>query len=85
MANQLIRSGTSVGANIFEAKACTTLKEYIRCFEMALKSANETTYWLILIGESKNCGREADRLMKECEEITKIISSSIITMKKKLP
>jgi len=46
--DQLIRSATSIGANVTEAKASSSKKDYIRFFEIALKSANETIYWLII-------------------------------------
>jgi four helix bundle protein len=44
--DQLLRSATSIGANIYEAKSASARKDFIRFYEIALKSANETTYWL---------------------------------------
>jgi len=47
--DQLIRNATSIGANVIEAKASSSKKDYIHFFEIALKSANETIYWLIIL------------------------------------
>lgn len=84
IADQLIRSATSVGANVIEAKASSSKKEYIKFFEIALKSANETIYWLIIVKEScPTLKKESDVLLKEVEEITKILGSSVLTLKGK--
>ena len=80
--DQLIRSATSIGANIVEAKSSSSKRDYIRFFEIALKSANETKYWLILIREAMpRFTKEADNLLKEVDEISKIIGSSVLTLK----
>lgn len=82
LADQLLRSGTSVGANITEAKSCGTKKEYIRYFQIALKSANESSYWLYLIKESSvSFCKEAEGLSSELREISAIIAKGIKTMK----
>lgn len=82
IADQLIRSATSIGANIIEAKACGSKKDYIRFFEIALKSANETKYWLILVREScPDLKEEAQKLCDEVGEIAKIIGAGVLTMK----
>jgi four helix bundle protein len=47
--DQTLRSGTSIGANIIEAKAASSTKEYIRYYQISLKSGNEAQYWLSLI------------------------------------
>jgi four helix bundle protein len=46
--DQLIRSSTSIGVNIIEAKPASSKKDFIRFYEYAMKSANETKYWLAL-------------------------------------
>ena len=80
--DQLIRSATSIGANIVEAKSSSSKRDYIRFFEIALKSANETKYWLILIREAMpRFTKEANNLLKEVDEISKIIGSSVLTLK----
>ncbi len=82
--DQLIRSATSVGANVVEAKASSSKKDYLKFFEIALKSANETKYWLILVKESKQAFKEEiDKLLQEINEISKVIGSSVLTLKGK--
>lgn len=81
VASQLIRSGTSIGANVIEAKASSSKRDYIKFFEIALKSANETKYWLIIIDKGCNNNQEAQRLLSEADEIAKIIGSSLLTLK----
>jgi four helix bundle protein len=49
---QVIRSGTSIGANYFEASAASSKKDYINFFRHALKSANETRFWLALVNDT---------------------------------
>ncbi len=84
IADQLIRSSTSVGANVIEAKSSSSKREYIKFFEIALKSANETKYWLMLVRESSTAfASEAERLLKEANEIAKILGSGVLTMKGK--
>lgn len=84
IASQLIRAATSIGANITEAKSCGSKKDYIRYFEIALRSANETKYWLILIKEAnQTLSVEAGALLKEVTEIANIIGAGVITMKGK--
>ena len=84
IADQLIRAATSVGANIIEAKSSSSKLDYLRFFQIALKSANETKYWLILVRESFNDLKdEANNLLKEADEISKIIGAGVLTMKGK--
>ena len=52
LSNQLLRSSTSIGANLIEAKSASSKKDFIKYYEIALKSANETVYWLSLIKDS---------------------------------
>ncbi len=82
--DQLIRSSTSIGANVVEAKASSSKRDYLRFFEIALKSANETLYWLILLKESApKFKSDLEDLYKEAEEISKILGSSVLTLKGK--
>ena len=80
---QILRSGTSVGANVREAKASSTKKELIRFYEIALRSANETEYWMDIIKEGfeiKSEIMEEDK--KELIEISKVLATIIINLKK---
>jgi four helix bundle protein len=82
--DQLIRSATSIGANVIEAKSSSSKRDYLRFFEIALKSANETKYWLVLVKESQPGFKlEAEQLLKEVDEISRIIGASILTLKGK--
>lgn len=84
VADQLSRSATSIGANIIEAKSSSSRRDYLKFFEIALKSANETKYWLIVISEFKSQFKNRmDEIFKEVEEISKIIGSSVLTLKGK--
>ena len=81
---QLLRSGTSTGANYFEAKSSSSKREYVNYFQISLKSANESKIWLRLLKDSKKCNNEKlDWLIDETDQIGKVLASSIITMKGK--
>ena len=82
--DQLIRCSTSIGANVVEAKSSHSKRDYIKFFEIALKSANETKYWLIIVKEiNKKETEETERLLKETIEVANILASSILTLKGK--
>ncbi len=82
--DQLIRSATSIGANVVEVKSSSSKKDYIHYFEIALKSANETKYWLILVRELiPQFKEETNQILKEVNEIANILAAGIITMKGK--
>ncbi len=82
--DQLLRCATSIGANLIEAKSSSSKRDFIKFYEIALKSANETIYWLMLLKDSKLVGEEKiDLLLSEVKEITKMIASSLLTLKGK--
>lgn len=82
IADQLLRSATSIGANVVEAKSSSSKLDYLKFFQIALKSANETKYWLILVRESaQNLENQAGHLLREADEISKIIGAGVLTMK----
>ena len=81
--DQLVRSATSIGANMVEAKAASSKKDYINFYNHALKSANETVYWLFLLKELTNAPIDTiEALMEESQQLAKVLAASIITMKK---
>lgn len=83
-ADQIIRSGSSIGANVVEAKSASSRKDYIKFFEIALKSGSETKYWLIVIREYNAKYRpDVEKLFVEADEICRIIGSSVLTLKGK--
>lgn len=83
LGKQLLRSGTSIGANVEEAQAGQSRADFISKYAIALKEARETIYWLRLIQETVSTkDAEIDRLIQEAEEISKIIGSIIVNKKK---
>lgn len=81
IADQLIRSACSIGANMKEANSASSKKDYINFYSHALKSANETIYWLDLLNELLNDPR-INKLILEANELARILAASIIIMKK---
>jgi len=82
LGEQLLRSATSIGANVSEAKGASSKKDYANFFSFALKSANETKFWLNLLHDSGKADKETmDKLSKEVTELANILGSSIITLK----
>jgi four helix bundle protein len=82
--DQLLRSATSIGANVVEAQGAGSRKDYTNFFTHALKSANETKFWLGLLRDSGKSEREAtDKLLTEATELSKILATSILTLKGK--
>lgn len=84
IAKQLLRSATSIGANIIEAQAGSTKKDFTNFFSYALKSANESKFWLGLLRDSGKANKErANVLLQETNELANILGSSILTLKGK--
>ena len=82
--NQLLRSSTSIGANVIEAGAASSKKDYTNFFNHSLKSANETKFWLGLLRDSDKANKDkTNKLLLETTEIANILASSIITLKGK--
>lgn len=85
LGNQIIRSGTSPGANYRSACLGKSDKDFLNKLKMVEEELDETLYWLELIVESGLIKEQLLKdLMNENQELLKIIVSSIITMKKKL-
>lgn len=82
IANQLLKSGTSIGANIREAQYCESKADFIHKFKIAAKEAEETEYWLLLCKYSNSYPFE-ENLLEEVKEIQRIINSIINTSKTK--
>ena len=84
LAEQLLRSATSIGANIYEAKYAQSNSDFISKFEISLKEAYETEYWLELLGETGIIPEdESKKLHYECGAIRRMLISSINTVKAK--
>jgi four helix bundle protein len=81
---QLLRSGTSVTANLVEAKSASSKKDYINFYTHSLKSANESKLWIGLLRDTKKANHtESEKILKETGELANILAASIITMKNK--
>lgn len=80
VSRQLLRSGTSVGANVFEAQHAESKADFIHKMKIAVKEANETLYWLFICERSENYPANSS-LKQMVEEIIRIISKIIISSK----
>ncbi len=82
--DQLLRSATSIGANVAEAQGAVSKKDYTNFFAHALKSANETKFWLSLLRDSGKSQKElSSQLLKEVTEIANVLATSIMTLRGK--
>lgn len=82
LANQLFRSGTSIGANTWEAQDAESKADFIHKFKIAAKEANETSYWLRLCKKVKSYP-DSDSSLSDLDSIQKIISKIIAASKVK--
>ena len=80
--NQLLRSGTNIGASVHEAHNAPDKAEYINCLQRALKDVNETHYWLDVFFDAKLMAKEDyDRAVQQCRRIEKLTVAYITTAK----
>ena len=81
--NQLLRSGTSIGANIHEANYASSKADFINKFQIALKECYETDYWLEIFHDSKVLSdEEYSNMFSQCSKLRKLLIASITTAKK---
>lgn len=84
LALQLLRSGTSVGANVEEAVGGASRKDFIHKLTIAYKEARETNYWIKLLKEAGLLEMKlAESFLTDCEEIIKILTSILKSSKQK--
>jgi len=82
IADQLLRSATSIGANIVEAKASCSRLEFKKYYEISLKSANESIYWFNLLKDAKLANEfKVNVLITETDEISRMLASSVMKLK----
>ncbi len=83
LSKQILRSGTSIGANIQEAQGSFSKKDFIYKFQISLKEARETHYWLRLL---KDTGfiqeNQAEELLNEVKDLINILTAILISAKK---
>ena len=85
LAKQLLRSGTSIGANLTEAQYSISKKEFLSKTTISLKECAETEYWLNLLKETNILTQdEYDSIIKDCKDILHILISSIKTLKSEI-
>ncbi|HEY9627819.1 MAG TPA: four helix bundle protein [Coleofasciculaceae cyanobacterium] len=85
LSNQLLRSGTSIGANVREAQSAQSHRDFLSKLEIALKEARETQYWIeILIESGMVESSKFNLLLQEATEITKILIASTKKLKSNL-
>ena len=85
LSKQLLRSGTSIGANVREAKNAQTKKDFILKMNIALKEASETEYWLeLLIKTDILTPQQGQSILNDCIELNKILNSIVATSRKQL-
>ena len=85
LSKQILRSGTSIGANIVEAECGISRKDFVAKMHISFKETAETSYWLDLLYETDYIDEKAYNSIKsDCEELRKMLSSIIKTTKETL-
>lgn len=83
LSRQILKSGTSIGANVAEAQQAQSRADFASKMNIALKEAAETKFWLKLLNATnKLTDRELDSILQECIEIEKILYSIVRTSKR---
>ena len=83
IAKQMLRSGTSIGANIAESRYAQSKADFASKLQIALKEAAETEYWLELLHDSELVEPSSafDSICTDCTELIKLLTSSVKTAK----
>ena len=85
ISRQVVRSGTSIGANISEANYAQSKADFVSKLHVALKEAAETEYWLRLLKEAEYISKEmGESMLRDCDEIKRMLIASINTAKGKM-
>ena len=83
ISKQLLRSGTSIGANIQEAQAAISKRDFTSKMSISSKEARETRYWLLLSKYGNLTNLDFDNLIEKCEELIKMLTSIVKTSQAK--
>ena len=84
LSSQVIRAGTSIGANVEEAQAAESRADFVHKYRIALKEARETKYWLrLVVGAGLISEKSIEALRTEADEISKIVAKIIINARKR--
>ena len=85
LSKQILRSGTSIGANLAEAEFAVSEKDFLSKNYIALKECAETIYWLELMYQTDTLTKEQfDSIHQDCLELLRLLSATTKTMKRKL-
>ncbi|MFH7029977.1 MAG: four helix bundle protein [Heteroscytonema crispum UTEX LB 1556] len=84
LSKQLLRSGTSIGANVEEASAAQSRKDFLSKMSIASKEARETKYWLRLLKESKMVDVDVTQAINSVNELIRILTSIVKTTSENL-
>lgn len=84
LSKQLLRSGTSIGANVEEALGGQSKKDFLSKMNIALKESRETNYWLRLLNETKHLDLDYNPLLKESVELQSILSAIVKSTRQNL-
>ncbi|SHG89287.1 four helix bundle protein [Chryseobacterium oranimense] len=83
LANQIFKSGTSIGANVREAQNAESKADFIHKLKIAAKEADETEYWLLLCLQSPHLQSPSEKMLSDLREILLILSKIISSSKLK--
>jgi four helix bundle protein len=81
LSRQLLRSGTSIGANVEEAISAQSRKDFVAKMSIATKEARETKYWLRLLRKSKLAAVDVGKELAKADELLRILTSIVMTAK----
>lgn len=85
LSKQVLRSGTSIGANITEADQAQSKLDFVHKLSIALKEAVETEYWLRLLRDGSFITKsQAESMIADCKKLIRILTASIKTAKRKV-
>ena len=85
LSKQVLRSGTSIGALVKEAEHAQSLADFVNKMNVALKEANETEYWLMLLKDSGYIDEKSyNSIHNNCSELIKLLASIVKTSKEKI-
>ena len=86
LSKQIVRSGTSIGANIEEAIGGQSKRDYVSKMSIAYKEARETHYWLRLLRDADILEKQqAESITRDCDELLRLCGSILKTMRNKIP
>ncbi len=82
LSKQILRSGTSIGANIHEANFAVSKPDFIAKMQIALKETSETEYWLIVLEKTEYLPQEFYHIKEKCNSLKRMLISTLNTSKK---